>query len=261
MHELTERIGNRAVRVGDIWLTPNHVTKSISRYGRLLFCLTGNPEHPYTFRGSAVGLCWHSLYAVFFCHHQVRNVDPTSIVFPATGSGTFLISGHTYVTTEATGKDEEVGDLRGMFFSLEDYSEESIERTFFKIQKADLWGGDKDSLFVVFGYPTDLRDLDLHDETAALKHVRSTIFLTGAHYRSASSASGVHRIEMQRNIKVDTDGMSGGAVFHLSQDAQGFYVGFAGIILRGGSSSDNLHFLDARALMAMFAKQELSEKR
>jgi hypothetical protein len=63
---------------------------------------------------------------------------------------------------------------------------------------------------------------------------------------------------MMRTGDYSSDGLSGGPVFHLGQDAQGFYCGFASVILRGSESSDMIHFLDVR-LMLQFPKRHDSE--
>ena len=49
-----------------------------------------------------------------------------------------------------------------------------------------------------------------------------------------------------------SDGLSGGAVFHLAEDARGFYCGFAGIVLRGGDSTNIIHFMDPRLIKQFF---------
>jgi hypothetical protein len=73
-----------------------------------------------------------------------------------------------------------------------------------------------------------------------------------------SRAASVHSIEMMRTGEYGSDGLSGGPVFHLGQDAQGFYCGFAGVILRGSDSSNTIHFLDVR-LMLQFLKRQKNE--
>jgi hypothetical protein len=42
---------------------------------------------------------------------------------------------------------------------------------------------------------------------------------------------------------------------HLGQDAQGFYCGFAGIVLRGSESSNLIHFLDVRVMLQFPRRQ------
>ncbi len=44
------------------------------------------------------------------------------------------------------------------------------------------------------------------------------------------------------------NGMSGGAVFHIGEDSDGFFVGLAGLIQRGGDNSDRFSFIDTEFL-------------
>jgi hypothetical protein len=53
----TKRIGpDASVRVGSIWVPVATLPDSLARFTRLVFCLTGLDDHPYSLRGSATGL-------------------------------------------------------------------------------------------------------------------------------------------------------------------------------------------------------------
>jgi hypothetical protein len=118
--------------------------------------------------------------------------------------------------------------------------------------EAGAWRGDPAATFMLFGYPTNFRKVDYDWPSIAVRQI-----VTSAKYRSASRAASVHSIEMMRTGDYSSDGLSGGPVFHLGQD-QGFYCGFAGVILRGSESLDMIHFLDVR-LMLQFPKRHDSE--
>jgi len=151
---------------------------------------------------------------------------------------------------------EEFGDLCAMHFKPEDYRQTNVDRAFFDINEADNWHGNRESLFLVYGYPTSLRNLEYAEPSYALSHVNVTQIVTTGKYVRPSNAMGVHVIEMQRRTgNYSSDGLSGGPVFQLSEDAQGFYCGFAGLILRGSDTSDLLHFLEARILMQFMRRQ------
>lgn len=62
----------------------------------------------------------------------------------------------------------------------------------------------------------------------------------------------VHRVKLTRTKTFAIDGLSGGPVFHLSKDKRGFFVGLAGITVRGGG--DIIHFIDARFLLLMLRR-------
>jgi hypothetical protein len=133
------------------------------------------------------------------------------------------------------------GDLCAMHYIPENYGDTNVERGFFELMEADAWRGDPAATFMLFGYPTNFRKVDYDSPSIAVRQI-----VTSAKYHSASRAASVHSIEMMRTGDYSFDGLSGGPVFHLGQDAQGFHCGFAGVILRGNESLDMIHFLDAR---------------
>jgi hypothetical protein len=108
-----------------------------------------------------------------------------------------------------------------------------------------------EAAFEAVRYPTSLRDVDYESTSIAVRQI-----VVGAKYCSASQAASVHSIEMQRAGNYGSDGLSGGPVFHLGQDAQGFFCGFAGVILRSGESSNIIHFLDVRLMLQFLKRQE-----
>jgi hypothetical protein len=176
---------------------------------------------------------------------------------PLDQDGKVLVSGSTYVEMipNAENKGEEFGDLCAMHFRPEDYRETNVDRAFFDINEADNWHGDTESAFLVYGYPTSLRNLEHAEPSYALSHLKVTQIVTTGKYVRPSHAIGVHVIEMQRTGNYSSDGLSGGPVFQLGEDAQGFYCGFAGVILRGSDTSSLLHFLEARILMQFMRRQ------
>src|SRR5450631_60314 len=68
-----------------------------------------------------------------------------------------------------------------------DYGDVNVERGFFELVEADAWKGDPNSTFMLFGYPTSLRNVDYDSASIATKQI-----VTSAKYRSASSAANVH---------------------------------------------------------------------
>jgi hypothetical protein len=49
----------------------------------------------------------------------------------------------------------------------------------------------------------------------------------------------------------DADGMSEGPVFYIGGAPGSYFVGFAGMIMRGGKASNYLHFMAADFLIQM----------
>jgi hypothetical protein len=183
---------------------------------------------------------------LFWCSHQTVGYQPNEVVVPLDNEGKLLVSGSTFVQMVPTvsSADEEFFDLCGMHYVPENYGDVNVERGFFDLIAADAWSGDPDSTFMLFGYPTSLRRVDYDSPSIAVRQI-----VTSAKYQSASNAASVHTIEMGRTGNYSSDELSRAPVFHLGQDAQGFYCGFAGIVLRGSESSNSIHFLDVRVML------------
>jgi hypothetical protein len=248
-----ERVGDSAIRVGRILMSAKAVADALARYSRLVFCLNNSDQHPYSLRGTATGLRWQNRCMLFWCNHQTVGYAPNDVLVLLDKEGKFLISGSTFVhmIPAVLPSDEEYFDLCGMNYVPENYGDANVERGFFELIEADAWRGDPGSKFMLFGYPTSLRNVDYDTTSIAVKQI-----VTSAKYCSASRAASVHSIEMLRTGDYGSDGLSGGPVFHLGQDAQGFYCGFAGVILRGSESSNMIHFLDVRLMLQFLKRQE-----
>jgi hypothetical protein len=250
---LIERAGDSAIRVGRILVSAKALPDALARYSRLLFCLNGSDQYPYSLRGTATGLRWQNRCMLFWCSHQTADYQPDEVLVPLDKHGKFLISGSAFVhiVPPLPSPDEEFFDLCAMQYFPASYGDASVERGFFELLEADAWRGDPESTFMLFGYPTSLRNVDYDTTSIAVKQI-----VTSAKYRSASRAASVHTIEMQRAGDYSSDGLSGGPVFHLGRDAQGFYCGFAGVILRGSESSNMIHFLDVRLMFQFLRRQD-----
>jgi hypothetical protein len=241
------KLGNSAIRIGRTWISAKQLPDALKRYARLVFCLNNSEQHPYSLRGTATALRLRDRCMLFWCSHQTIGYQPNDVLVPMDGEGKILISGSTFVQMipQLPSHDEEFFDLCGMQYVPENYgASASVERGFFDVIEADAWRGDPDSTFMLFGYPTSLRNVDYEKPGIAVKQI-----VTSATYRSPSRAASVHAIEMARTGDYSADGLSGGPVFHLGEDAQGFYCGFAGVVLRGSERSNHLHFLDVRVML------------
>ncbi len=255
-HSLLRLRKNDPIRVGRLWVRVAELPDSLSRFTRLVFCLTGSADHPYCLRGSATSLRWRDNRLSFYTQHQVVGFEGSEIAMPLGPGGKVLASGSTHIRMVPTGAavGEEFGDLGAMHFKPEDYPSLNLDRSFFELLEGDLWRGEQESTFMIYGYPTSLRDLELAEPIYALSHITVELIVTAARYVRASHALGVHVVELQGEGDYSRDGLSGGPIFCLCQDALGFFCGFAGIILRGSDTSNLMHFLDARAVMQFMAK-------
>lgn len=249
-------IGAASVLVNDIWIPGKYVEATIARYAKLIFCLNPSPEYPYSLRGSATGIRLGDRCFIFCCKHQIADYRPDDVTVPADDSGKLLISGSRFIQArkDKHNAEEEVHDVCAITFNPEDYEIQNLSAHFFAVEQEHIWTGETDAHFFVFGYPTHLRDVDY--ESPAHIAVKKTV--TSARYVRPTNASGVHVIEMTRTSAFATDGLSGGPVFYLGRDQNGFFMGLAGMVLRGGETSDFLHFFEARYLLRFL--QETSEE-
>jgi hypothetical protein len=186
---------------------------------------------------------------LFCCRHQFQGYQPENVVIPLDKSAEILISGSTFVWRHETAanRDEDYLDVCAMKFVPENYNAANLEQGFLSVSEADCWNGSKDAHFLLFGYPTNLRNVD-YDEP----HIQVQQVVTSAVFRNGTSSEGVFRLEMTRTKNFSSDGLSGGPVFHLGEDSRGFFVGFAGIIMRGSDTSEFLHMLGAQHILQFF---------
>jgi hypothetical protein len=242
---------NDTVRVGKVWVKASQMPEALARFTRLVFCLTDLEDHPYSLRGSSASIRWNGHHLSFLCGHQIEGFAADKIVVPLDREGKRLVSGTTLMRMmPSDGYDgEEFGDVRAMHFRPIDHPGINLDRSFFDFLEADMWHGDRESTFVVFGYPTSLRELEHAEPNYALSHIKVKLTVNAARYLQPSHALGVHAIELQRTTDHSTDGLSGGPVYILGEDAQGVFLGFAGMILRGSDTSSIVHFLEAQILL------------
>jgi hypothetical protein len=247
---LFTHFSDRSVRVGRVWIPGKQVEQTLARYAKLLFCLNHSVDHPYSLLGSATAIRRKTQCLLFCCQHQIRNYAPDDVVIPTDKLGEILVSGSSMIWREpnsASSSDEEYLDIRAMKFDPANYSVANLELTFFDLYDVDCWKQELEANFYLFGYPTSLRDVD-YDKP----HINVRQVVTSARYVGRSNAEGVHRIEMHRTKGFSSDGLSGGPVFHIASDASGFFIGFAGMILRGSDKSDILYVMEASQLLKFF---------
>lgn len=110
--------------------------------------------------------------------------------------------------------------------------------------EADVWKGNPDANFYLFGYPTELRSVDYE-----LPHVHVQQVVTTGEYAGSSYARYVHSLKITGNKTFAQDGMSGGPIYHIAKDNYGFFVGLVGIMVRGGNQ--RVHFVDVRFILSL----------
>jgi len=227
----------------------------LAPFTKLVFCLTGSDDHPYSLRGSATALKFQGEHLLSCCAHQIADYSPANVVIPVDKQGRKLVSGTSFIRLNDLPEfaDEEIVDVCAMHFRPTDYGEPQLEKGFFDMKGADVWNGETQTTFLVYGYPATLRQLGIDEISGALDDIKVKMTATAAEYSHKSSATGVHAVTLKRtDTPLSSDGLSGGAVFHLSEDARGLFCGFAGIVMRGSDSSNTMHFMDAQLIRHFF---------
>ncbi|MGA7806204.1 MAG: hypothetical protein WCB02_16515 [Bradyrhizobium sp.] len=260
-----KRIGPSAsIRVGSLWAPVKHLPEVLAPFTKLLFCLNHTDDaHPYSLRGSATGLRFSGQHLLFCCVHQIADRAPGDVVVPVDKRGEKLVSGTRFIRINELPEfaGEEILDVCAMHFKPDDYGEPQLERGFFDIKGADVWNGEPQTTFLVYGYPSSLRQYGVDEVSGELNDLKVKMTATAGHYSHQSSATGLHAITLERSGTYSSDGLSGGAVYHVGEDAAGFYCGFAGIVVRGSDTSNIIHFMDAQLIREFFLYNQSLENR
>jgi hypothetical protein len=180
-----KKIGaNAVIRIGSVLVPVDRLAESLARFTKLVFCLTDSTAHPYSFRGSATALKHKSQPLLFCCNHQIADAAPNDVVIPVDKQGLILVSGSRFVRLSARPDlaGEEMLDVCAMHFDPANYGETGLERGFFDIKGADVWSGEPQTTFLVFGYPTNLRNLLIDDISGALTEIKVKMTVTSARY-------------------------------------------------------------------------------
>jgi hypothetical protein len=245
IRNLSGWMGASAVRIGKLWVPGRHSETVLANYTKQTFCLTGHAQCPYSFLGSATAVRFGDRCFLLWCRHQTREYAPNDVTIPIE-AGTILVSGSRllFVNEDETNLDEEYKDLQAMEFVPENYKSPNLEAAFFPMFEGDIWKGNSDANFYLFGYPTELRLVDYD-----LPHVHVRQVVTTGEYSGASLARYVHSLKITGKKSFTQDGLSGGPVYHIAKNNDGFYIGLAGIMVRGGNH--RVYFIDARFILSL----------
>jgi hypothetical protein len=245
IRNLSGWVGASAVRIGKLWVPGRQAETTLGTYTKQTFCLTGHEQCPYSFLGSATAVRFAGRCFLLWCRHQTRDYAPNDVTIPIEG-GKILVSGSRllFVNEDQHSADEEFKDLYAMEFVIENYKSPNLESAFFPLREDDAWNGNADAKFYLFGFPTELRSVDYE-----VPHVHVGQVVTSADYDRPSHARYLHSLKITGKKSFRADGLSGGPVYHIAKDRDGFHIGLAGIMVRGGS--DFIHFIDVRFVMSL----------
>jgi hypothetical protein len=247
--DITARIGSGYVRIGGLFLPPSQVVKTLHRYAKALVCENDVPEFPYTLRGTMAALNLGGRHFCVFCRHQIKDYDPAKVtLFPLAAGGSQHIGGGTgrHIERNVSNADEEFIDVFGIEFKPEAYTIENLGSEFFPVCHEDCWPTSTTGDLIAFGLPSALQNFNPREDEAgsSLGEVNFLTVVVSGRHRHASNARWVHEAEMIRTEKFPADGMSGGPVFHIGRDAQGLFIGLAGMIMRGSPTTESFYFID-----------------
>jgi hypothetical protein len=245
IRNLSTWVGASAVRIGRLWVPGRQAETMLANYTKQTFCLTGHEQYPYSFLGSATAVRFADRCFLLWCRHQTRDYAPNDVTIPIEG-GTILVSGSRllFVNEDQGSANEEFKDLCAMEFVVENYKSPNLESAFFPLREDDAWKGNADANFYLFGFPTELRSVDYQ-----LPHVHVQQVVTSAEYNGGSHARYLHSLKITGKKSFAQDGLSGGPVYQIAKDRDGFHIGLAGIMVRGGNH--HVHFIDVRFVLSL----------
>lgn len=240
----------RQVRIGRLWYDPANVEHVLHRYCKQLFILTGSEQFPYQFFGSSTAVKFGNRHLVLCCGHQIDSIEPDKIaIYVKAQNSTVTASSLLRPKVTTDNSDTDWIDVRALEYVVENYKTPNLSREFFAVERDGVWPLNSTGRFLLFGYPTERQEVDYEQP-----RIRAHVVEVGATYDGPSNSPHVHRVKMDRKVTFHADGMSGGPVFYLGRSSGAFFVGFAGIIIRGGATSEIIHFIDASFLGEMAAK-------
>lgn len=218
-----------AIQLGDLWIDSRKVEEVLHRYVKHLFACHQFKQH------------WVPDEIAFCIFKTDTIISATSMVEP-------ILDEHN--------RDTDYVDARAFGFDIAKYDYSNLESEFFPATDERIWPEDSHNYpLLVYGYPTCLQDVDYSTPKVASKAIE----VTGL-YDGGTNSPHVNRIRLDRNSQFDADGMSGGPVFYIGRGRRGYFIGWAGMVIRGGGPAcEFIHFLSSRYLVEMTFHHPIGE--
>jgi hypothetical protein len=232
------------VQIGSLWHSAWDLENALHKYCKQIFALTDDPQFPYCLMGSGAAVKMAGRHFLFCCRHQIRDYAPDKIAIPLSHEKKIMsASSMRQLAITDANRDGDTIDVAAFEYHVENYGMPNLTSEFFPAEDARIWpSGSAQMPFMVFGYPSTRQ---LFDEAG----IGARSIEVQAIYDGATSSPHLQRVTLQKPI--DADGMSGGPVFYIGGAPGSFFVGFAGMVMRGGKNSNHLHFMTAHFLMDM----------
>jgi hypothetical protein len=219
-------------------------------YCRQIFAPTGDERFPYCLVGSGAAVRIENRHFVFCCVHQVRDYTPDKIAIPLSFD-TRIMSAATAPALKVNNenRDGDTIEVAAFEFDLARYDVANLNNEFFPIDDARIWPtGTAQTPFMASGYPSHRQ---LFDED----RIGARCISVQAVFDGGTSSPHLQRVRTEKAI--DADGMSGGPVFYIGGAPGDYFVGFAGMVMRGGR--DHLHFMSAGFLIDLALGSETEQ--
>lgn len=245
---ITGARATQAVQIGGIWRDLADVDKALHPYCKHIFANNEDAEYPHSFPGSGTAIRIANRHFLFCCNHQIKHWEPHQIAFrPANANVTVSPSHVLAPKITDDNSDTDLIDARALEYEIEKYSYVNLTSEFFAIDGEQIWpDGATQAPFMVYGYPTALQNIDYSSPKISARSIKIS-----ARYAGETSSPHLHTLEIDREQKFSTDGMSGGPVFYIGRRNGSNFVGWAGMVVMGGANSEFLHFLTAQFLIEM----------
>jgi hypothetical protein len=236
---------NSYLDFGEIAMIRPIVSASSFRSARPILFRTGNLDYPYSACGSGFVVRYGGRVFVITSRHAGANFDlaDTRVQYHP-NAPEFIVTSHWHVFHGGDPSDTDQYDIvvheaDGAQFKA------SLFRDYPPYSLPDLvmpCAFGETSVFATQGYPTHLRKLEGDIKSEA---IISSAMLMDADYAGRCSTAQMHKLRVHCASQIQSfDGMSGAPVFQVLPDhTHDGKVRFAGMLLRGTSSSGEVQFL------------------
>src|SRR5262249_4856122 len=126
-----------------------------------VFIHTEIPNCPYQLLGSATAVRLGDRHWILCCGHQIDAASPDMVAIYSWNTQE-MIGGsrlNRWIVTEEN-KDTDYIDIRAIEYIIANYGIANLSYEFFPLSPSTVWPFQAAEDFIVFGFPTELRDLD-----------------------------------------------------------------------------------------------------
>ena len=240
-----------SIRIGSIQHPASKADDALRRYCKHLFMNSDFPGYPHFFRGSATVISVGGRYFLFCCGHQLARSEPEQVAFRPEGSNVTASPSHLLrPKRNEENADSDHADVAAFEYRIANYAY-PLSSEFFPVADEAIWPRNANGRYCAIGFPDERQSFMGDDEP----QFTARRLIVGANYDGASSEPYLHRLKLDE--KVSSRGMSGGPVFYTGRIGVSFFIGWAGMIIRGGDDSEYLHFLSAQHLIEMVLRSPI----